>query len=405
MSEKRVVADGPLQRRRAASLRGGTRPPSSLDSPPPSRTSVMGSLVQGPGVYVGTAPSGCPGGLGTRVTRRALGISSVFLQGLRSSGLAPVVAPSLERDHREAEDLGGCLVDYLAKVHALEELSQELESQLRTHLEGKAKRSGGWDALRAAWTTSCQQVGEAVLEHARLMLQLETIQAGADDFKERYENEQPFRKAAEEEISSLYKVIDEALLAKTDLQSQIESLKEELGLLAKSYEEDVKLLYKQLLGSELERVDIATVTGLDGILESIRVQWERDAEQSRAEAGALLQAKQQVEVAQTQEEQLVAALRVDVHNASCEVQSLQAETESLRALKRGLETSLRDAGRWHEAELRDLGAVLSRLEAELGDARADAQQQLQQRAHLLASRGQLQSHLLAFHALLDRRYG
>jgi phakinin len=29
------------------------------------------------------------------------------------------------------------------------------------------------------------QVGEAVLENARLLLQMETIQAGADDFKER----------------------------------------------------------------------------------------------------------------------------------------------------------------------------------------------------------------------------
>lgn len=53
----------------------------------------------------------------------------------------------------------------------------------------------------------------------------------------RYENEQPFRKAAEEEISSLYKVIDEANLTKTDLEHQIESLKEELSFLTRSYEE------------------------------------------------------------------------------------------------------------------------------------------------------------------------
>lgn len=53
----------------------------------------------------------------------------------------------------------------------------------------------------------------------------------------RYENEQPFRKAAEEEINSLYKVIDEANLTKMDLESQIESLKEELGFLSRSYEE------------------------------------------------------------------------------------------------------------------------------------------------------------------------
>ena len=37
-------------------------------------------------------------------------------------------------------------------------------------------------------------------------------------------------------------------------------------------------------------------------------------------------------MAQTQEEKLAAALRLELHNTSCQVQSLQAETESLRAL-------------------------------------------------------------------------
>lgn len=107
---------------------------------------------------MGTAPNAGIGGLGARVTRRALGISSVFLQGLRSSGLAAVPASDLERSHTAVEDLGGCLVEYMAKVHALEQVSQELETQLRTHLESRAKRSGGWGALQASWASSCQQV-------------------------------------------------------------------------------------------------------------------------------------------------------------------------------------------------------------------------------------------------------
>lgn len=98
------------------------------------------------------------GGLGARVTRRALGISSVFLQGLRSSGLASASAPGLGRDLDAAEDLGGCLVGYMAQVHALEQVSRELEAQLRRHLESKAGRAEQWGALRASWASSCQQV-------------------------------------------------------------------------------------------------------------------------------------------------------------------------------------------------------------------------------------------------------
>ncbi|XP_057353914.1 phakinin isoform X2 [Manis pentadactyla] len=410
MSTRRVVVDMPTGASSSRPLQGhgastrGTRPSSSLESPSASRTSAVGGLVRAPRVYVGMVPSGCAGGVDARVNRRALGISTVFLQGLRSSGLAAVPAPGLERGLSAAEDLGGCLVEYMAKVHALDRVSQELEAQLRRHLESKATSSEGWGALRASWASSCQQVGEAVLENARLMLRTEAIQAGAEDFKERYENEQPFRKAAEEEINSLYKVIDEANFTKMDLQSQIESLKEELGFLSRSYEEDVKVLYKQLAGSELEQMGVPIGTGLEDILESIRIHWERDVEKNRAEAGALLQTKQ-VEVAcvaQTQEEKLAAALRTELHNTSCQVQSLQAETESLRALKRGLENTLHDALHWHDVELQNLGAVVGRLQAELRDARAEAELRQQVHERLLALKCQLQSDVAACLALLDR---
>lgn len=53
----------------------------------------------------------------------------------------------------------------------------------------------------------------------------------------RYENEQPFRKAVEDEINSLYKVIDDAKLTRMDLESQIENMNEELTLLSKNHEE------------------------------------------------------------------------------------------------------------------------------------------------------------------------
>lgn len=163
MNSKRVVVDAPTRasvpvQRHRASFRGTRSSFSSLDSPPASRTSAMGGLIRAPRVYVGMASNGYTGGLGTRVTRRALGISSVFLQGLRSSGLATAPAPGLGRDLDAAEDLGGCLVGYMAQVHALEQVSQELEAQLRRHLESKAGRAEHWGALRASWASSCQQV-------------------------------------------------------------------------------------------------------------------------------------------------------------------------------------------------------------------------------------------------------
>lgn len=53
----------------------------------------------------------------------------------------------------------------------------------------------------------------------------------------RYENEQPFRKAVEEEISSLYKVIDDANLTKAELEQQMENMRTELRSLEQNHEQ------------------------------------------------------------------------------------------------------------------------------------------------------------------------
>lgn len=241
------------------------------------------------------------------------------------------------------------------------------------------------------------------MENARLMLQTENIQACAEDFKERYENEQPFRKAVQEEIRSLYKVIDDANLTKMDLESQIESMKEELAILSKNHEEDVKMLYKQLAGSQLEEVDAPIGTGLDDILETIRIHWEKDIEKNRAESGALLQAKQSAALPalQSQEEASVEILRGEFHDTACKIQSLQAETESLRTLKRGLENSLHDAKHWHDIELQNLGSVITKLEAELEEIKSENEQHQRDREHLLSHRLQLEKEIAAYHSILD----
>uniref|UniRef100_A0A670JMT4 Beaded filament structural protein 2 n=1 Tax=Podarcis muralis TaxID=64176 RepID=A0A670JMT4_PODMU len=399
----------PFTRRRASFL--GQQPSTSAAESVGTasrRVSIggAGSLSRPSGVYVGIVPTGGVSSLGTRVSRRALGISSVFLQGLRSSCSTVPLPQGLERGRGLSyESLNGCLVDYIEKVRALEQVNQELEDRIRVYLNKKSSSANNWGALRESWETIYHQVGDAVMENARLMLQTENIQACAEDVKDRYENEQPFRKAVEDEINSLYKVIDDANLTKVDLESQIDNMKEELTLLSKNHEEDVKMLYKQLAVSPLEELDTPIGTGLDDILEKIRIHWEKDIERNRTETGALLHTKQATETApsvRTQEEELVESLRVEFHETACKIQSLQAETESLRTLKRGLENSLYDAKHWHDIELQNLGSVITKLEAEVGEIRAETEQQQRDRETLLSIKTQLEKDITAYHCLLDK---
>ena len=78
----------PLPRRRSSFLgQAATERPGVV-----GRVTV-GSTSAPRGVFVGMAPTGGTSSLGARVSRRALGISSVFLQGLRSSSVPVVPQP------------------------------------------------------------------------------------------------------------------------------------------------------------------------------------------------------------------------------------------------------------------------------------------------------------------------
>uniref|UniRef100_A0A8C3G5E2 Beaded filament structural protein 2, phakinin n=1 Tax=Cyclopterus lumpus TaxID=8103 RepID=A0A8C3G5E2_CYCLU len=363
----------------------------------PSSCGRIGLSVAPRGVFVGSAPPmGGASCLGTRVSRRALGISSVFLQGMRSSA-APVLPRAGERT--AATGLNGCLMEYRDKVRALEQLNQQLEEQIRLCLDRQASSAGAWGPLRREWEDVYRQVSEAILDSARLMLQTENVQANAEDFKDRFENEQPFRKAVEEEISSLYKVIEDADLTKAELGEQMENMRVELRNLEHNHEQDVRVLYSQMAGLEVDEPDAPIETSLDQILAYIRSHWEKVTERNRAETDSYQECK--VRTSHLPEVEQVEALKAECHDNGCKIQSLQAETESIRALRRGLESSLGDARHWHDVELQNLGSVVAKLEAELVDVHGEIEQQRRDYDTLLSNKQRLEQEISMYHGILD----
>ncbi|KAJ3596501.1 hypothetical protein NHX12_002908 [Muraenolepis orangiensis] len=324
---------------------------------PPSERAVTTPAVHR-GAFLGGVPGVVSSGPGARVSRRALGISSVFLQGLRSSAV-----PLVQRAGRtgSSQGLDGCLVEYRDKV------------------------------------------SEAILDNARLMLQTENVQASTEDFKDRYNNEQPFRRAMEEEISSLHKVMEEAGQTRVHLEQQMNNMRAEIQDLDQNHEEDVRVVYHQMAGLDLDESEAPIKTNLDQILAHIRSRWEKVIERNRAETDNYLEYKDEglgSQMSPGQEE--LEDLKTECSESGCRVQSLQAETESIRALKRGLENSLGDARHWHAIELQNLGSVVGRLEAELSEVHGDVEEQRRGYDALLGDKTRLEQEIAAYHGILDR---
>ncbi|KAK5860526.1 hypothetical protein PBY51_021995 [Eleginops maclovinus] len=279
----------------------------------------------------------------------------------------------------------------------------QLEDGIRLALDRKASSAGAWGGLRREWEDVYRQVSEAILDNARLMLQTENVQANAEDFKERFESEQPFRTLVQDEISSLHKVIQEAGLTRAELQEQMEGMRAELQHLEQDHEQDVRSLYAQMSGHELDQPDAPIQTSLDQILTHIRSHWERLTERNRAETDSYLDGKeaQCVSSRLSPEEQQVEALKAECSDTCCKIQNLQAETESIRALRRGLQSSLSDSQHWQQVEQQNRVSVVLQLQAELSDLQEEIQQQRRDYDTLLSNKQRLEREVGLYHGVLD----
>lgn len=219
----------------------------------------------------------------------------------------------------------------------------------------------------------------------------------------------------------------------------------------------------------MDEPDAPIETSLDQILAYIRSHWEKVSEKNRAEAEDYLECKvrtstpceevnkgvglpqnmydgilrpqeaQCVSSRRSPEEEQMEALKAECHDARCKIQSLQAETESIRTLvrqrlrqpipdqlipdqskpdrsipdlrsasslvlfpqKRGLENSMGDARHWHNVELQNLGSVVAKLEAELAEVHSEIEQQRHGYDTLLSNKQRLEQEIGLYHGILD----
>ncbi|XP_068444681.1 keratin, type I cytoskeletal 13-like [Clinocottus analis] len=360
------------------------------------------SLTRMTGTRKGTSVHGGAGGRNIRVSYASNGLGSGFdlAAGLGGGGNNFGVSDSKKLTMQNLNDR---LAAYLEKVRSLEAANAKLELQIREWYDKQAPAIKDYSKYHAIIEDLRRKISVATQDNARLMLQIDNARLAAEDFRIKFENEMTMRMSVEADIAGLRKVLDDLTMARSELEMQVEGLREELVYLKKNHEEEMAAMRGQVNASSVSvEVDSKPQNDMGTLLDQIRAQCEGITEKNRREMEAWYQAKfddLNKEVASSTE--TLQSSKTEITELKRTLQALQIELQSQLSLKSALMGQLEETESSYSLQLSQLQSMVNNLEEELNKMRLDIERQASDYKVLLDIKTRLEMEIAEYRRLLD----
>ncbi|KAI5928819.1 Keratin, type I cuticular Ha1 [Manis javanica] len=284
------------------------------------------------------------------------------------------------------------LASYLEKVRQLERENAELENRIRE-----------WSQQQEPFVCpNYQSYFQTIEELQQKVRGLVQAKFAMILFLIKKCTELGLRQLVESDINGLRRILDELTLCKSDLEAQVESLKEELLCLKRNHEEEVNTLRSQL-GDRLNvEVDAAPTVDLNRVLNETRCQYEALLETNRrdVEEWFITQTEELNKQVVSSSEQLQTS-QAEIIELRRTVNALEIELQAQHNLRNSLENTLTETEARYSSQLSQLQCMITSVESQLAEIRGDLERQNQEYQVLLDVRARLECEINTYRGLLE----